>query len=85
MYEPTDKQECGTARGLAARVEPILAAVAWTDGVIAAVCREIGAAVIEGLGLTAPPIAGALPITTMTKMTTSCGERDTAHRILVKL
>jgi len=49
MYGPTDKQEWRTARGLAARLEPILAAVAWTDGVIAAVCREIGAAAIEGL------------------------------------
>ena len=49
MYGPTDKHEWGTARRLAARLEPILAAVAWTDGVIAAVCCEIGAAVIDGL------------------------------------
>ena len=61
MYGPTDKQECGTARGLAARLEPILAAVAWTDGVIAAVCREIGARVIEGLGAHGAAYCGRAP------------------------
>jgi len=61
MYGPTDKQECGTARGLAARLEPILAALAWTDGVIAAVCCEIGAAVIDGLGAYGAAHCGRAP------------------------
>ena len=61
MYGPTDKLEWRTARGLAARLEPILAAVAWTDGVIAAVCREIGAAAIEGLGAYGAAHCGRAP------------------------
>jgi hypothetical protein len=61
MYGPTDKQEWRTARGLAARLEPILAAVAWTDGVIAAVCCEIGAAVIDGLGAYGAAHCGRAP------------------------
>ena len=59
----TDRQTNRSAelRADSPLVEPILAAVAWTDGVIAAVCREIGAAVIEGLGAHGAAYCGRAP------------------------